>query len=469
MAKLVQNNGKNENLHKMAKITLRGGAECTKSLVRALLSISLCIAMVLLSAPLRGGGWQTSAATNINDAEVTLKDAHEAYCGDTIDLTDAFTLTCGGKTLVKGTDYTAEVLGFPGQGKCTSCQTEGVHAVIGVSGCGAYGGSREVHLRDDFPLLYAELSPGTQGPTLSCDCRGLVRGRPFVLFWHGYVGEGFTDLVIALVTVVGSGVLWSDSGSAVVVRVPTLPGTGDCVLKVTAPDVVGRKGWTATYDFTSQVARFCAHQPQWQVDANGVAYQEQSVSVGGSTQRIRIYDENGVLDGDTEFFAEYVDNAHGDHNFFITHVDPQTDVELQHFYNLVLKVAGSTLTQLSGKVKIRFEAIAGIDAADSFVSRVTESEDLGLTAKVITDPDGTVWIEVETDHFSPYTLTDKLSEEEKAALQNDPDQTPPPPPLPPNVKTGDAVTNITIAGLGMVLVLALGVMLKLITKKKFEL
>ncbi len=70
----------------------------------------------------------------------------------------------------------------------------------------------------------------------------------------------------------------------------------------------------------------------------------------------------------------------------------------------------------------------------------------------------------------PWLLIDKLSEEEKAAKN----PTPPPtegensPGDNNHVKTGDTVTTETVAGLGMVLVLALGVMLKLNKKNQFE-
>lgn len=200
---------------------------------------------------------------------------------------------------------------------------------------------------------------------------------------------------------------------------------------------------------------------------------EAPVTVQGHSQRIRVYDPNLVLPSDTVFSAEYVDSSHGDHNFFITHLDPTTDVEQQHFYSLTLTSAGQTLSQLNGPVELRFEVIDGIDAADSFISRVAEGADTKLEPTVYTDKYGITWIKVLTDHFSPYALTDLLSEDEKKAFVS-PDETPPPQ-MPTdeiskhNVKTGDLAPQITVAGLGMMLVLALGIMLRLITdKRKFE-
>ncbi len=177
-----------------------------------------------------------------------------------------------------------------------------------------------------------------------------------------------------------------------------------------------------------------------------------TVLVDGKPQRLRVYDPNGVLPADTTFTAEYVDGTHGDHNFFITHTDPTSDVELRHYYNLTLTSGSQTLSQLDGPIELWFEAIDGIDAPDAFISRVTEGADAKLAPEVVVDADGVTWIKVLTDHFSPYALTDLLSAEEKAVLGN--------------VKTGDLPTQITVAGLGMTLVLALGIMLRLITNRK---
>lgn len=143
---------------------------------------------------------------------------------------------------------------------------------------------------------------------------------------------------------------------------------------------------------------------------------EAPVTVHGHSQRIRVYDPNLVLPSDTVFSAEYVDSSHGDHNFFITHLDPTTDVEQQHFYSLTLTSAGQTLSQLNGPVELRFEVIDGIDAADSFISRVAEGADTKLEPTVYTDKYGTTWIKVLTDHFSPYALTDLLSESRRSLL-----------------------------------------------------
>ncbi len=61
-------------------------------------------------------------------------------------------------------------------------------------------------------------------------------------------------------------------------------------------------------------------------------------------------------------------------------------------------------------------------------------------------------------HFSPYLIMDELSDAEKIALGKG-----------NNNKTGDQAVQVAVAGFGSILVLALGIMLRLITsKKKFE-
>ena len=203
------------------------------------------------------------------------------------------------------------------------------------------------------------------------------------------------------------------------------------------------------------------------------SYLEATVDVKGQPQRLRVYDPDAVLPSDTSFSAAYVDGSHGDHNFFVQHVDPATGVELRHFYNLTLASGGNTLSQLDGPVELWFEVIDGIDAADSFISRVTENADEKLSPTIYTDNDGVTWIKVLTDHFSPYALTDLLSAEEKASLappdNNQSDETPSDETPKHNVQTGDHAAQLAVAGLDMMLVLALGIMLRLITgKKKFE-
>ncbi len=71
--------------------------------------------------------------------------------------------------------------------------------------------------------------------------------------------------------------------------------------------------------------------------------------------------------------------------------------------------------------------------------------------------------EMILSHFSPYFIFDELADEEKAALGQESSS------LKNNVTTGDLATQIMVAGLGMPLVLALGIMLRLITsKRKFD-
>ncbi len=230
------------------------------------------------------------------------------------------------------------------------------------------------------------------------------------------------------------------SGDGLTVSVKALK-VGTTTITVTTED--GAK--TATCDVTVTEA------------SAGAAYLEATVTVKGQQQRLRVYDPYAVLPSDTSFSAAYVDGSHGDHNFFVQHVDPATGVELRHFYNLTLTSGGQTLSQLDGPVELWFEAINGIDAPDSFISRVSEDADAKLSPTLYTDEGGVTWIKVLTDHFSPYALTDLLSDAEKAALGQG------------NVKTGDLAAQITVAGLGMTLVLALGIMLRLITnKKKFD-
>ncbi len=79
-------------------------------------------------------------------------------------------------------------------------------------------------------------------------------------------------------------------------------------------------------------------------------------------------------------------------------------------------------------------------------------------------PEGTdTFGRMTLDHFSPYFIFDALTDDERIALT--PEHSGPK----TNVTTGDQAVQVAVAGLGMTLVLALGIMLRLITnKRKFE-
>ena len=101
-------------------------------------------------------------------------------------------------------------------------------------------------------------------------------------------------------------------------------------------------------------------------------------------------------------------------------------------------------------VELLFEVPDGLDKDELEVVLAQQFDDREFDEELVV-LEGSTWVKVRTDHFSPYALIDELSDAEKAALGK------------------DKTNQITVGGLGMTLVLALGVMLRLITsKRKFE-
>lgn len=134
--------------------------------------------------------------------------------------------------------------------------------------------------------------------------------------------------------------------------------------------------------------------------------------------------------------------------------DEDVDVEHAHSYQIVPTVNGQPVSgQLAGKVRLLYKIPEGWDRSDLEAYLARAGEDVEFDERIETI-NGAAFLAFWTDHFSPYVFVDLLSEAEKAAL---------------NAQTGDVATQTAVAGLGIVLVLALGIMLRLITnKKKFE-
>ena len=180
------------------------------------------------------------------------------------------------------------------------------------------------------------------------------------------------------------------------------------------------------------------------------SYLETTVNVKGQQQRLRVYDTNKILPAGTQLKAEAVTRHE--------HMDDDREIEQLLAYDLsLLDASGNPLHMpLDAPVELCFEVLDGLDKDELEVVLVQEFDDAEFEENLV-DLNGASWVKVKTAHFSPYALIDKLSPEEKAALDRG------------NIQTGDLATQITVAGLGMTLVLALGIMLRLITsERKFE-
>lgn len=128
------------------------------------------------------------------------------------------------------------------------------------------------------------------------------------------------------------------------------------------------------------------------------------------------------------------------------------EIEKQFHYEIkLLDENGNPLSMpLKQKVELLFEVVDGLDEDDLEVILAKVGDDIQFEEYLI-EIDGVDYVGIYTNHFSPYTLVDKLTDEEKAAI----------------MKTGDEVTYFTVAGLGLIMTLALGLMInsKLNNKK----
>ena len=173
------------------------------------------------------------------------------------------------------------------------------------------------------------------------------------------------------------------------------------------------------------------------------------VDVTGQTQRIMVRGPYKVLPRGTKLVVE-VAPPHEELD------DQGYEIEQQTHYNIwLLNEDGTSLPMpLPEKVELLFQILKNGNGDDLEIVLVTEGEDIQFEENTV-EIDGIRYRRAYTDHFSPYSLLDKLTEEEKNALNA--------------VKTGDELTYVTISGLGLVMTLALGLMLNSkINKKKSD-
>ena len=134
---------------------------------------------------------------------------------------------------------------------------------------------------------------------------------------------------------------------------------------------------------------------------------------------------------------------------------------------------------LASNVELLFEVIEGLDASDLQIVLAQLGDDIQFEESLV-NIDGAQYVGVWTNHFSPYTLFDELSDEEKAELEqalgnlSDEDKAKLEDEVQKEsaqnqVKTGDQVSLFTISGLGLTMTLALGLMLSTNSnKRKFD-
>ncbi len=174
--------------------------------------------------------------------------------------------------------------------------------------------------------------------------------------------------------------------------------------------------------------------------ADSIVQLETVVQISGKDQKILVRGLNSVIPDGTKLVAKVVTNAEG--------LDPQNyEIEKQFHYEIELQDEnGAPLPMpLSEKVELYFQVIDGLDKNDLEVVLRQIGDDIQFEEKLV-NIDGNDYVCVKTDNFSPYSLIDKLSEEEKAAQNR--------------------AILFTVVGITLVLILAVGIFIKFKSNKQ---
>ena len=160
------------------------------------------------------------------------------------------------------------------------------------------------------------------------------------------------------------------------------------------------------------VYHYCTH--------NGLAA-ETTVDVGdGQTLRVFLQDPLRVLKkNDTDdlgIVVTYVKEGSARYNELMSQVDGDHPIEHIKFFNVYPTVNGVPVTgALDGSIYMEYEIPDGWDEDDLEMILVQDGDDQEFDETVL-DIDGKRYLATWKNHFSPYAMIDKLSDEEKAAL-----------------------------------------------------
>ena len=163
------------------------------------------------------------------------------------------------------------------------------------------------------------------------------------------------------------------------------------------------------------IYHYCTH--------NGLAA-ETTVDVGdGQTLKVFLQDPLRVLKkNDTEdldIVVTYIKEGSARYNELMSQVDGDHPIEHIKFFNVYPTVDGVPKTgALKGSIYMEYEIPEGWDEEDLDMILVQDGDDQEFDETVLAI-DGKRYLATWKNHFSPYAMIDKLSEEEQAALNVD--------------------------------------------------
>lgn len=153
---------------------------------------------------------------------------------------------------------------------------------------------------------------------------------------------------------------------------------------------------------------------------NGLAA-ETTVDVGdGQVLKVFLQDPLGVLkknDSDVlGISVKYVEKGSARYNELMSQVDGDHPIEHINLFEVYPTVNGIPETgTLNGSVYMEYEIPEGWDESDLEMILVRDGDDQEFDEKVL-EIDGKKYLAMWKNHFSPYAMIDKLTDEEKAAL-----------------------------------------------------
>ena len=226
------------------------------------------------------------------------------------------------------------------------------------------------------------------------------------------------------------------------------------------------------------IYHYCTH--------NNLAAETTVNIADGKKLKVFLQDPLGILKKDKSdvlgIDVKYISEGSARYNELMSQVDDDYPIEHINFFEVCPTINGVPVTgNLDGSVYMEYEIPEGWDESDLEMILVRDSDDQEFDEKVL-EIDSKRYLAMWKNHFSPYAMIDKLSDEEKAALEslnnkngtesdglnsqqeekNSEDS-----PSDSTSKTGDEITYFAVSGLGLIMTLALGLMLNSkINKKK---
>lgn len=136
---------------------------------------------------------------------------------------------------------------------------------------------------------------------------------------------------------------------------------------------------------------------------------------------IIIEDKNDVLTDDAVLEVTTVEKDSDRYKELMGYLDDKSDVEHRAFFDIVIyedESKSEKYSELTDKVKVLFQIPKGWDKDELQAILVHSVADVEFDEEVVTK-DNIDYLSFETDHFSPYGIFDKLSDEELEAKLNE--------------------------------------------------